>query len=56
MDVSVLQLVIGNDSDWATLKKVGVGSHVKIKGTIFKRHTGHHHSRVLFDVHNLALK
>jgi hypothetical protein len=54
MDVSVLQLVIGNDSDWATLKKAGVGSRVKIKGTIFKRHTGHHHSRVLFEVRNIT--
>jgi len=55
MDVSVLQLVIGNDSDWATLKKVGARASVKIKGTIFKRHTGHHHSRVLFEVRNITL-
>lgn len=55
MDVSVLQLVIGNDSDWATLKKAGVRARVKIKGTLFKRHTGHHHSRVLFEVQNITM-
>ena len=56
LNVKVLQLVISNDSDWAKLKKVGVGASVKIKGTLFKRHTGHHHSRVLFEVQNIVLQ
>jgi hypothetical protein len=55
MDVSVLQLVIGNDSDWAKLKKAGIRTSVKIKGTLFKSHTGHHHSRVLFEVQNISM-
>ena len=56
LNVKVLQLVIGNDSDWAKLKKAEVGASVKIKGTLFKRHTGHHHSRVLFEVQNIVLQ
>ena len=55
-NVKVLQLVMSNDSDWAKLKKAGVGASVKIKGTLFKRHTGHHHSRVLFEVQNIVLQ
>ena len=55
-NVNILQLVISNDSDWAKLKKAGVGASVKIKGTLFKRHTGHHHSRVLFEVQNIVLQ
>lgn len=52
-NVNVLQLVVGNDSHWGLLKKAGVGHSVKIKGTLFKRHTGHHHSRVLLEVKNI---
>ena len=56
LNVNILQLVISNDSDWAKLKKAGVGASVKIKGTLFKRHTGHHHSRVRFEVQNIVLQ
>jgi hypothetical protein len=56
LNVDVLQLVISNDSDWLKLKKAGVGASVKISGTIFKRHTGHHHSRVLFAVQNINVQ
>ncbi|MDO9181129.1 MAG: DUF4431 domain-containing protein [Bacteriovorax sp.] len=55
-NVDVLQLVISNDSDWAKLKKAGVGTSVKIKGTLFKRHTGHHHSRILLEVQNIRIQ
>jgi hypothetical protein len=54
-NVNILQLVIVNDSDWPKLKKIGIGARVKIKGTLFKRHTGHHHSRVLFEVQKINL-
>ena len=52
-NVDILQLVITNDSDWVKLKNIGVGANIKIKGTLFKRHTGHHHSRVLLEAKNI---
>ena len=55
-NVGVLQLVISKDSDWAKLKNAGLGASVNIKGTLFKRHTGHHHSRVLLEVQNINLQ
>ena len=55
-NVHILQLVVVNDSDWPKLKKLGVGAKAKITGTLFKRHTGHHHSRVLFEVQKINLE
>lgn len=52
-NVNILQLVIVNDSDWPKLKKIGIGARVKIKGTLFKRHTGHHHSRILLEIQKI---
>lgn len=52
-DVKILQLVVTSDDQYPKLRKLGVGAKVKIKGTLFKRFTGHHHSRVLLQIKNI---
>jgi hypothetical protein len=52
-NVKILQLVISNDNDWKLLRKIGVNGKTTIQGTLFKRFTGHHHSRVLFEVQKI---
>lgn len=52
--VSVFQLVVGDDKNWAILRQLGEGEKVTIRGTLFQRHTGHHHSRVLLDVESIV--
>jgi hypothetical protein len=46
-NVTILQLVVYKDSNWEKLKN---NSHVRIKGSLFKAMTGHHHARVLLEV------
>ena len=43
-NVRVVQIAVGNDSIW---KKLRDGRRCKLRGTLFHRLTGHHHSRVL---------
>ncbi|MBI2605897.1 MAG: DUF4431 domain-containing protein [Deltaproteobacteria bacterium] len=43
-NVRILQIAVGNDSIWKELRD---GRRCKLKGTLFHRLTGHHHSRVL---------
>jgi hypothetical protein len=52
-NVKILQLVVANENQYSILRKLGVGAKVKISGTLFKRFTGHHHSRVLLQIKNL---
>lgn len=52
-DVKIVQLVVTSDDQYPKLRKLGVGTKVKIKGTLFKRFTGHHHSRVLLQIKNI---
>jgi hypothetical protein len=54
-NVKVLQLVIGKDEHWKILRQIGEKGKAKIRGTIFQRHTGHHHSRVLLDVKDIQM-
>lgn len=53
-NVTIFQLVVGDDKHWAILRQAGEGGQVTIKGTLFQRHTGHHHSRVLLVVENIS--
>jgi len=54
--VAILQLAIDGENDvlWARFRKAGKGAHVRIRGTLFHRFTGHHHSRVLLSVKDIA--
>ncbi len=51
-NVQILQLAISGEDEllWDRFRKAGKGGRVKIKGTLFHRFTGHHHSRVLLSV------
>ena len=51
--VKILQLVVIKDEHWARLREIGEGGEVTIKGTLFQRFTGHHHSRVLLSVESV---
>jgi len=46
-NVSILHIVVNKDQDW---EKVKEGNYVRIQGTLFRRFTGHHHSRVLLEI------
>jgi len=52
-NIQILQLVVHEDKHMSLLRKSGEGGHVKIRGTLFHRHTGHHHSRVLLEIINI---
>lgn len=54
-NVKIMQLAINAEDDklWAQFRNIGRGRHVKIKGTLFHRFTGHHHSRILLDVQSI---
>ena len=52
-NVKILQLVVTSDDQYPKLRKLGVGTKIKINGTLFKRFTGHHHSRVLLQIKNI---
>lgn len=56
-DVRILQLSIDaeNEALWARFRDVGKGRHVKIKGTLIHRSTGHHHSRIVLLVDGMEL-
>ncbi len=54
-NVKILQLVIMNENYMPILQRMGVTDKVKIIGTLFQRHTGHHHSRVLLQVEQIIL-
>lgn len=53
-NVKICQLVVGEDKDWTLLRQSGEGGKVKIRGTLFQRFTGHHHSRVLLTVESVS--
>jgi hypothetical protein len=52
-NVQILQLVVHDDKNMSRLRKTGEGGHLKIRGTLFHRFSGHHHSRVLLEVKNI---
>jgi hypothetical protein len=54
-NVRVMQLSIaeGNDALWARFRETGKGARVQIRGSLFHRFTGHHHSRVLLGVQDM---
>ncbi len=52
-NVQILQLVVHDDKNMSILRKTGEGGHLKIRGTLFHRFSGHHHSRVLLEVKNI---
>lgn len=54
-DVKICQLVTGQDKNWTLLRQSGEGGRVTIRGTLFQRFTGHHHSRVLIYVESITL-
>jgi len=49
-NVKIVQLAFSEEDDglWNRFRKLGRGGRVTVKGTLFHRFTGHHHSRVLF--------
>lgn len=49
-NIRVLELVLHYDGRWPEMIH---GSHVWVKGTLFAALTGHHHTRVLMDVHEI---
>ena len=54
-NIKVMQLAIDAEDDtlWARFRRAGKGAHVKIRGSLFRRFTGHHHSRVLLGVNEM---
>lgn len=48
-NIPVIQLVVQHNTDWPKMKK---GNHLRLVGTLFRWHTGHHHTRVLMLVDN----
>jgi hypothetical protein len=53
--VKILQLVVTKDEHMARLRQLGEGRDVTIKGTLFQKFTGHHHSRVLLNIESIML-
>jgi len=55
MNVKIMMLAVSSTDTrmWAKLRGIGKGGRVKIKGTLFRRWTGHHHSRVILNVSSL---
>lgn len=51
-NVKLLQLVVENNDDWPKIKE---GNYVRIIGTLFHAHTGHHHTRVLLMIKKLSV-
>jgi hypothetical protein len=56
-NIGIVQLAISEEDDklWNKFRKAGRGALVRIKGTLFHRFTGHHHSRVLLAVTEINL-
>lgn len=48
--------VLHMDINWGQIpeSKLGIGKIIKVKGKLFNRQNGHHHSRVLIDVSELS--
>lgn len=56
-NVNIMQLVLGyEDPLWKILKNVRIGTSATITGTLYHRHTGHHHSRVLLNVDEMRIE
>lgn len=53
--VKILQLVVIKDEHWTRLRELGEGGDLTIKGTLFQRFTGHHHSRVFLNIESIML-
>lgn len=49
-NIKFVHLAIFNDSIWP---KLADGKHVLVKGSLYHRENGHHHSRVLLETHSL---
>ena len=49
-NVKVMQIVVMNDDHEKVLRSTPSGAQLTIRGTLFHRLTGHHHSRVLVEV------
>lgn len=49
-NVNLIQLSIHKDSLFLRLRKIGMKKQIKLKGQLFHRHTGHHHTEVLMTV------
>src|SRR5262245_15635326 len=50
--VKIMQLSIGEEDEalWSKFRQAGPGKRVKVRGKLFHRFNGHHHSRVLLEV------
>ncbi|WP_454782623.1 DUF4431 domain-containing protein [Legionella sp. WA2022007384] len=51
-NVSLLQLVVTDKDQWNKIKE---GNKVRITGTLFHAHTGHHHARVLINLKEIGV-
>jgi len=51
-NVRIVQLAIQNDLLWDKIKK---GKKVRVKGTLYHRQNGHHHSKVLIHTSGLEV-
>ncbi len=49
-NVNLIQLSIEKDALFLRLRNVGMNKKIKLKGTLFHRHTGHHHTEILMSV------
>lgn len=52
-NIKVVQISLRNDSLFGRFKKSGLGKKLKLKGTLFHRHTGHHHAEIIMSVDDL---
>lgn len=52
-DVNLIQLSIEKDNLFLLLRKIGINKKIKLKGKLFHRHTGHHHTEVLMTVNDV---
>ena len=52
-DIRELQLVVTKDQDWKTIRRL-MGKQVKVTGTLFHAHTGHHRTKVLIAVARIS--
>ncbi|MDR3608829.1 MAG: DUF4431 domain-containing protein [Oligoflexia bacterium] len=54
-NVTVVQLAINAEDGklWSKFRSAGKDAHVRVKGGLFHRFTGHHHARVLLDVQSM---
>lgn len=56
-NVKILQLAIGfNNSVWRKLDFISKGTSASVRGTLYHRSNGHHHSRVLLSVDQLRVE